>query len=71
MSKYCGPRLRIVRRLGEIKGLTKKSDNRLHYLITKKAYTIFVPTFGKTKSSFLLWYYGKTDSSLCKKKAKS
>ena len=28
MSRYCGPRIRIVRRLGELRGLTKKVTNR-------------------------------------------
>ena len=29
MSRYCGPRLRIVRRLGELPGLTRKSPKKL------------------------------------------
>lgn len=30
MSRYRGPRLRIVRRLGELPGLTTKTSNKLH-----------------------------------------
>ena len=29
MSRYCGPRLRIVRRLGDLPGLTTKQTERL------------------------------------------
>jgi small subunit ribosomal protein S4 len=55
MSKYCGPRLRIVRRLGEIKGFTRKSDNRPHYSITKKLTPFSYRLLEKQKVRF---YYG-------------
>jgi small subunit ribosomal protein S4 len=60
MSKYRGPRLRIVRRLGEIPSLTQKSPNRYiipgHYTHNRKKPTQFAYRLAEKQK--IRFYYG-------------
>jgi hypothetical protein len=60
MSRYRGPRIKIVRRLGLLAGLTNKTvktkANLNNKLVTKKKSVSISSSFGReTKTSFLLW----------------
>jgi small subunit ribosomal protein S4 len=66
MSKYCGPRLRIVRRFGELPSLTRKFPNRLsrpgqHGTVRRKP-TQFA--YRLTEKQKLRFYYGLSEKQL-------
>nr|YP_009540894.1 ribosomal protein S4 [Phacus inflexus]AYQ93307.1 ribosomal protein S4 [Phacus inflexus] len=67
MSRYRGPRLRIVRRLGKLPGLTLKSSNKLnppgqHGSITGKKYSQF--NIRLKEKQKLRFHYGITERQL-------
>lgn len=66
MSKYCGPRLRIVRRLGELSSLTRKTPKRMvrpgqHGRSRKKMTQFAYRLIEKQK---LCFYYGISEKKL-------
>lgn len=67
MSRYRGPRLRIVRRLGKLPGLTSKSSNKVnppgqHGSITGKKYSQF--NIRLKEKQKLRFHYGITERQL-------
>lgn len=67
MSRYRGPRLRIVRRLGKLPGLTSKLSNKLnppgqHGSITGKKYSQF--NIRLKEKQKLRFHYGITERQL-------
>lgn len=67
MSRYRGPRLRIVRRLGKLPGLTSKVSNKLnppgqHGSATGKKYSQF--NIRLKEKQKLRFHYGITERQL-------
>ena len=72
MSRYRGPRLRIIRRLGPLPGFTRKTatkeappGQRSGAEESKKKFSIRNSTPGKAKITIQLWNYGITTDSIC------
>lgn len=70
MSRFKGPRLKIIRKLGELNGLTLKESIREKSSINKKLSQYGIRLEAKQK---LRYYYGVTEKELSQyiQKAKS
>lgn len=70
MSRYTGPRLKIIRRLGELPGLTRKIATQKKKTLTKKPSQYGIRLETKQKLRF---HYGVTERQLVRyvKKARS
>jgi small subunit ribosomal protein S4 len=66
MSKYCGPRLRIIRRLGNLLAFTRKTRKRNtqpgQHGVSRKKLTQFA--FRLTEKQKLRFYYGISEAQL-------